>query len=121
MAKKTNKSVFVLEFIGSIIFIWLAFTSGGAFANAAWVSGMASLWQPLLFAAAVVSSIALFLISFAHLTGIEHEMMSNGAVLMTLVAGGSLVALYSGSAYLVIAVVGLIIAFVGSGLNYAKL
>ena len=119
MIKKTNNSVFILEFIGSLIFLWLAFASKGLFVTSSW-AGNAILWEPLLFAAAIISSIALFLISFAHLVGVQHEMMANGAVLMTLVAGGSLVALYYPSPYFLLVIVGFIIAFIGSGLNFAK-
>jgi hypothetical protein len=120
MAKKTNKSVFILEFVGSLIFLWLAFSSKGVFSNPFWASGSASLWSPLLFGAAVISSISLFLISFAHLVGVEHEMMANGAVLMTLLSAASLIALYYTSPYFLLVLVGFIISFIGTGLNYAK-
>ncbi|MCL4383745.1 hypothetical protein M1278_03880 [Candidatus Marsarchaeota archaeon] len=121
MAKKNKNAVFILEFLGSLVFLWLAFTSTGGFLNSQWNNGAGSLWLPVLYAGAVIGAVGLFLVSFSHLIGINHEMVSHGAMSMTLVAGGSLVALTYGSLSLFIpALIGFVIAFIGSGLSYDK-
>ena len=117
MAKErgTNPAAFVLQFIGSIIYLALVYLiSTGSVAFGAAVS---SIWLPLLYAGAVVSSIILFIVSFTYLMGAGQKFgMTAGCAA---IAGGfALVALSLGSTtYLLTAIVGFILAVIGAGLG----
>ncbi len=117
-SNQNNWGVFGLEFIGSLIYLGIVFTIAGAYMNGAWSS--ANLWLPLLYATAVVSSVALFFISFANLMGMKKE-ASRGAMCATVAGGFALFALTYNPAswgYFIAALIGYIIAFIGAGLSY---
>lgn len=119
MAKQTTDwGVFALEFIGSLFFLAIVFTTNGSFMNGAW--GGAALWLPLLYAVAVIGSIALFFVSFGNLIpGIDKKAVSMCAKQATLGVGIALVALtYGNAAYFAATLIGFIIAFIGSGMGY---
>ncbi len=118
MAKgsRSNPTAFVLQFIGSIIYLALVYllsTGSVAFGQA-----VSTIWLPLLYAGAVVSSIILFIVSFTYLLqGAGHKFgMAAGCAAVT--AGFTLIALSLGStAYLTAAIIGFIIAVIGAGLG----
>jgi hypothetical protein len=121
MAKGTpNWGVFALEFIGSLFFLAVVFTTSGAYMNNSW--GAAALWLPLLYAIGVVGSIALFFVSFGNLMpGIDEKAVSTGAMKATVCTSIVLAALtYGNMAYFATVLIGFIIAFIGSGLGYKK-
>ena len=109
--KKNTWGVFGLEFIGSIIFLIVAFTVTAYSA--------ATLWEPLLYAAAVVGATALFFTSFANF-GASGRSVASFAMTTTLITGFVLVALtFGGSAmYLLMTLVGFVLAFIGSGIAH---
>lgn len=119
MAKsQTNWGIFALEFIGSLIFLALVFSNSyNNYMNSAW--GGAALWLPVFYAAAVISSISLFFISFATIAGWKGA--ERGAMCATIGASFSLFALTAGNfTYFIAAIIGFIIAFIGAGLGYKK-
>ena len=121
MAKgTTNWGVFALEFIGSLFFLAVVFTTNGTYMNGNW--GAAALWLPLLYAIGVVGSIALFFVSFGNLMpGIDEKAVAAGAMKATVCTSVVLAALtYGNMAYFATVLIGFIIAFIGSGLGYKK-
>ncbi len=115
---QNNWGIFALEFIGSLIFLALVFSSNyNSFMNGSW--GAAALWLPILYAIAAVSSIALFFISFASIAGWKGA--EKGAMCATVSAAVTLFALTAGnSLYFISAIIGFVIAFIGAGLGYRK-
>jgi multisubunit Na+/H+ antiporter MnhF subunit len=121
MAKETtNWGVFALEFIGSLFFLAVVFTTSGAYMNTSW--GAAALWLPLLYGIGVVGALALFFVSFGNLIpGIDEKAVSAGAMKATLFTSIVLAALtYGNTTYFATVLIGFIIAFIGSGLGYKK-
>jgi hypothetical protein len=121
MAKQTtNWGVFALEFIGSLFFLAVIFTSTGTYMNSNW--GAAALWLPLLYAIGVIGAIALFFVSFGNLiNGLDLHAVSAGAMKATVCTGIVLAALtYGNTTYFITTLIGFIIAFIGSGLGYKK-
>jgi hypothetical protein len=118
MAKgtRTNPAAFVLQFIGSIIYLALVYllsTGSVAFGQA-----ITAVWLPLLYAGAVVSSIILFIVSFTYLLQNAGHKFGMAAGCATVSGGFALIALSMGStAYLVAAIIGFIIAVIGTGLG----
>ena len=118
MAKesRTNPAAFVLQFLGSVIYLALVYLiSSGSIAFGAAVS---SIWLPLLYAGAVVSSIILFIVSFTYLLPNAGYKFGATAGCAAIAAGFTLVALSLGSTtYLVMTLVGFILAIIGAGLG----
>jgi multisubunit Na+/H+ antiporter MnhF subunit len=115
----TNWGVFALEFIGSLFYLAVVFTTSGSYMNNAWSS--AALWLPLLYAVAVIGSIALFFVSFANLMALDERAVSMGAMEATVCTGIVLAALtYGNSTYFAATLIGFILAFLGSGMGYKK-
>lgn len=125
MAKQSTRNnrmgIFALEFVGSLFYLGVIFSIAPvAYANAAW-SGSAALWEPLLYAAATVSAIALFFISFGNLGKAFSKCAAQGAMYSAIAGGFSLVALTAGNPAMFIAsLIGFVLAFVGSGLAYSE-
>jgi hypothetical protein len=118
-----------LRFLASLFFLYVIF--GGATASTAWwspwvVNGAGSLWLPILFGAAVLSTIALFFgtLFFGGLSmaGMAPKMNGSGMGWKTaLIAAFSLTALtvspsFSGVFWVVI--VGFILAWVGTAMEW---
>ena len=124
MAKNASKSgtrywSFLLEFIGSLIFLWLASGQLGVImANSV---GTGSVWYALLFGIAMVSAIVLFFVSFVNLTPMSN-MVVTPAMRSTIFAGIAVLALVvmggSGITDYYYAVLGFLLAFIGSGIAY---
>ncbi len=124
MAKNANKSgtrywSFLLEFVSSLIFLWLVSGQlGVVMTNSV---GTSNIWYALLFGVAMVSSIVLFFVSFVNLTP-----MSNMAILpamrSTIFGGIAIIALVamngSGLTSYYYAILGFLLAFIGSGISY---
>ncbi|MEM3781525.1 MAG: hypothetical protein QXT43_00990 [Candidatus Micrarchaeaceae archaeon] len=120
MAKQTqNWGAFVLEFLGSLAYLYVAFASN-LLSQASGVFGSsAGLWLPFFLGAAVIGSVALFFISFGNLTGLESKSVTRGAMCATITAGFALsVLVFTNTSYLAVALVGFILAFIGSGMGY---
>ena len=119
MAKNsTNKSggraAYGLQFIGSLIFLALVFSGIFAqYAEVAWNALGGGLWLPVFVALSVVTSIALFFVSVANLTS-SRSSYKYGAAQLSGIAGISLVALTYGSSLYWAAIVGFVIALLGS-------
>ncbi|MGC8888988.1 MAG: hypothetical protein ACP5K3_03430 [Candidatus Micrarchaeia archaeon] len=121
MARQTtNWGIFALEFIGSLFYLAIVFSTSGTFMNNNW--GVAALWLPLLYAIGVIGSIALFFISFGNMVnGLDEKAVSMGAMKATVCTGIVLAALtYGNAAYFAATLIGFIVAFIGSGLGYKK-
>ncbi|MGC8675913.1 MAG: hypothetical protein ACP5T3_00135 [Candidatus Micrarchaeia archaeon] len=120
MAKQTqNWGAFVLEFLGSLAYLYVAFASGLLALSSGVFGGSASLWLPFFLGAAAIGSIALFFISFGNLLNWNSKSLARGAMCATVAAGFALTVLvWTSTSYLAVAVVGFILAFIGSGLGY---
>ena len=119
MAKQTqNWGAFVLEFLGSLAYLFVAFVPGGLSVNGGLFAG-AGLWLPFFVATAVLASVALFFISFGNLWTIRG--IDKAALCATVAGGFALVALsYTNTnvVYLATTLVGFILALIGTGLAY---
>ena len=114
--EKGSPAVFVLQLAGSIVYMWLVFAKGNYLLQ---ISGLWTIWAPLLFGIAAATSIALFFISISNYIGI---LPAKFAGLPVTVGGGvSLLALSAtsnapagfGSPMFYAAVAGFAIALVG--------
>ncbi len=107
-----------LRFVASLFFLYVIFGSTGSGWWSQWVTaGAGSLWLPILFGVAVLSSIALF---FGSLAGLAWKMSSPMGWKTVLFAAFSLTALtvstsFTGVFWIVI--VGFLIAWVASALE----
>jgi len=118
MAKQTqNWGAFVLEFLGSLAYLFVAFALPGGLAVTGGLFAGAGLWLPFFAATAVLASVALFFISFGNLWNIRG--IDKAALCATVAGGFALVALsYTNVAYLGTTLVGFILALIGTGLAY---
>ncbi|MEM3839102.1 MAG: hypothetical protein QXF01_00790 [Candidatus Micrarchaeaceae archaeon] len=123
MAKNAGNNVagFVLQFVGSLFFLAAVAALYGSW-NAGTLIGsgsVGSLWTPLFYGVATISSIALFFTSFAEL-GSWGGMASWKAMSCATAAGVTLVALTAGNATWFVAVlIGFILSFLGSAAGMA--
>ncbi|MCL4411485.1 hypothetical protein M1329_00925 [Candidatus Marsarchaeota archaeon] len=115
MAKLTrrNPAAFVLQFIGSIIYLVVVYLV--SIGTVAFGSAVSSIWLPLLYAGALISSILLFIVSFTNLMPSGKFGMYAGSA--ALIGGFTLMALtYVSSFWLFVSIVGFILAIIGAGL-----
>lgn len=111
-----NIAAFVLELIGSLIFLAIAFgVVHGQFMNSGWSA--ANLWLPLLYAAAAIGSISLFILSFANVMG-RAAMAAYGAMCATIGTSFALIALTYGNTWFIATLVGFVISFIGASITY---
>ncbi len=111
-----NIAAFVLELIGSLVFLAVTFgVVHGQFMNTGWSA--ANLWLPLLYATAVLGSISLFILSFTNVLG-KAKSAAYGAMCMTVGTSFALIAFTYGSTWFIATLIGFIISFIGAGLNY---
>lgn len=110
MAKSNKKyGVFALELIASLLFLAVSF---------AWLSlssaTFSGIWQPLLYGAAVVASISLFLASIGTLMSSKHDTFLHAIDKAVVVAGFSLAILtYGTSLAFMASVLGLVLGLIG--------
>ena len=120
MAKNAGNNVagFAMQFVGSLFFLAAVaalYVPQVYGAGSGWSA--AALWIPILYAVAVVSSIALFFTSFAQL-GSMGGMASWKAMSSATAAAVSLVALTAGnSTWFVAVLIGFVLAFLGSAVG----
>lgn len=112
MAKSNLKyGVFALEIIASLLYLAVTF---------AWLSPSATfagVWQPILYGAAVVGSIALFLVSIGTLMAKNESVFSHAISKAVVITGFALVILtYGMTMPFLTAILGLILGLIGSGL-----
>ena len=96
MAKSsTNWAAFILELLGSLIFLYVLFGSGGALSlsGPAFAGATASFWAPIFIGAAVVASLALFFSSLAEAAGMAGPKVALMGLETATLAGLTLVAL----------------------------
>jgi hypothetical protein len=112
--------VFGLEVIGSVIFLTMVLISGGtAFPLAKWAG---TGWYGAFYVLAVISSLALFLLSFVNLIEIKRN-ISTWTMFASIVALFSLMALtYGNLNYVLMSIVAFILTFGGSEFahNYSR-
>ncbi|MDE1854719.1 MAG: hypothetical protein KGH57_00125 [Candidatus Micrarchaeota archaeon] len=114
-----NWGAFVLQLIGSLVFLGVVFAglagsapSGGVFA------GSGSFWAPVFVGAAVIASVALFFASFGQITGWSGPQMSLMGLETAAVAGLTLSALtWGNSTWLWASVLGFVLTFLGSAMS----
>ncbi|MGC8478954.1 MAG: hypothetical protein ACP5NE_03455 [Candidatus Micrarchaeia archaeon] len=114
MAKANASAVFVLEFIGSLIYLGVIALMGMNFS--AVLSGYGSLWTPLLYGTAVLASVALFITSFANFSHMG-DFLAKYAFCETVAAAFSLFILTAGVAsnlWFSSSILGFIIAMLGA-------
>ena len=123
MDKTTGKwGAFILELVGSLMLLYVvAGLMGGGMmaASAVWGSG-GGVWLPFFVGVAIVSSLALFFLSFANLAGgcccgCGCGCCGKKTKLAALAAGVTLVALAAGSlGTMEIVIVGFSLAYIGT-------
>jgi hypothetical protein len=121
MAKPTqNWGAFILELIGSLVFLWTIFagvTMTLPTMASVWGTANGGIWLPFFVGTAVVASVALFFLSFASL-GTGSGYAAKAATMAALLGGVTLAALTWGSmTYMAGAVIGFALAYLGSGMS----
>lgn len=111
-----NTEAHALQFIGSLIFLGLIFWGGVGtqYSVPSWNALGGGLWLPVFFSLGVIAAIALFFVSVANLAAPGGAYRYGGTQLAA-VAGICLIALTFGSSgYFWAAIVGFVIAIIGS-------
>ena len=108
---------FGVEFIGGLLFLVTAgfFISAG-YSVSSWNAGVASLWLPFIYPAAILASIAVFFVSFANLAGWE-EIASKAAMKLSWVAAAALIVLTVGTSAAWLPILGFVLTFLGSAMT----
>ncbi len=110
----TNPAAFGLEMLGSLIYLVVVYlvSSGGYGVGNPVLSGQGALWLPILYSAAVIGSILLFLVSFTNLFngGIGMRKVAFAPAWM---AGFALVAFTAGTSWLWVTILGFVLAVLG--------
>lgn len=117
MAKANTGAVFALEIIGSLIYLGVIALMGTSFSTV--LNGYGSLWTPLLYGAAVLASIALFITSFANFSHMG-EFLGKYAFCESALAAFSLFILTAGvysNIWFGAAIVGFVISMLGAALG----
>ena len=111
-----KKLSFWFIFFGSIVFLLISL----AVDNLILPTNSTGLWQPLLFAGAIVSSLVLFMMNFGNY-GISGHVFASASMKATIAAAFSLTALSAGSnpSLFALTVAGFILSFIGSAAAYA--
>ncbi len=117
MAKSNAKyNIFAFEIVASLIFFGIILGFPGLATNS-----FAEIWLPLLYGAAIIGSICLFLISFGTLMSKDNSTFVREGFYATAVTGFSLVILtYGTSIAFIAAIFGFIIGLIGLHLKYAR-
>ncbi len=105
---------YLLVFIGSLMYIFVAFTWNAASTFLGGVSG-SGMWAPLLYGVSVIEAVALFLLSVGGLFGKPTVKLSKWATLAAVYGGITLSALTAPSWNEAIVVLGFVFAYVGAG------
>ncbi len=118
--QKTNSNVkygiFLLELIASLIFLGLTFTLSSKVMGAP----MVGIWAPLLYGAAVLGSIVLFLVSFGTLMVKSEKTFAYAASCAVIATSFALVIFYYGmTLQFVAALIGFLIGIIGAGMAHA--
>lgn len=117
MAKGGNNvGVSVLEFVGSLLFLWVIWGAWGA-----WTAGGSSslgILAALVFGAGAISAVGLFFMSLASFMGGWNDEMVNGVMMAQRWAGIATVAISAGAGaggttWLYASVLGFILAWIG--------
>ncbi len=104
----------VLQFLGSLVFLWVLYgwwTAG--FAAPAWFGGAGGFWAPIFGGLAVFSVVSLFILSLVNL--LMGTAMSEHAMKMTQVAAVTLFAFTAGGGLFVGTIVAFILCYWGVG------
>ena len=118
--RRTNPIAYVLEIVGSLIFIVLLIYTASSFSNYTSTSGLFALaaggfWLPVLYAAAAVAPIMLFFASFSNLMISAASRGDKWPLCLSIISGFSWVALSAGSSGLTfVSIIGFIISLLGS-------
>jgi hypothetical protein len=125
MAKSAKKSSnlrslsFWLIFIGSLIFLFLSFAGSSEL-----LTNSTGIWQPLLFAGAILGSLILFMMNFGNLGGAGH-IFTSSILKVTIATTFGLVALSLGTwevnsniVPFILTVTGFVLTFIGSSAAY---
>lgn len=116
----TNPGAFVLEIIGSLIYLFLVYfvsITGYGLMNPL-LSGQGSLWLPILYATAFIGAVLLFITSFGNLT--VSSKFKRAATLPAVLTGFALVTFTAGTNWLWLALVGFVLAIIGVGISDEK-
>ena len=123
MASKshTNPAAFGLEIIGSLIYLVVVYvvSSEGYGVGNPVLSGAGALWLPILYSAAVMGSILLFLASFTNLFG-GGVGMRKVAFAPAWLAGFALVAFTAGTGWFWVTVLGFVLSILGVAVSGTK-
>ena len=112
------KNAFILQFIGSIIFLLAVFTAMGYdYPSSLWGS---SVWQPAFYAVAVIGALFLFVISFSNVLTLKKHWV-DASLAAALLTGISLVALtYGNATYLFVGLLGFSLSFIGASIVHSN-
>ncbi len=121
MAKsQQNWGAFVLQIIGSLIFLGVIF-SGAVSASGGVFAGTGAFWAPIFVGAAVIAAIALFFASFGYVTGVNWPSINLFGLETAAVAGVTLAALtWANQTWLWAVLLGFVLSFIGAGLAGKK-
>jgi hypothetical protein len=119
MAKaRQNWGAFILELLGSLIFLAVVFSQGAVNTAGLTFAGSGSFWIPVFVGAAVISSVALFFASFGQITGLNGPRISMMGLETAAVAGLTLSALTWGNqSWLWASILGFVLCFLGSAMG----
>ncbi len=113
---------FGLEFLGGILFlVTAAFFIGAGYSSAlgAWNTGIASIWLPFIYPAAILAAISVFLISFMNLVGWGRR-VSGMTTKLAWIAAATLIVLTAGTTSMWFAIIGFILTLIGSGVSMGE-
>jgi len=105
----------LLEFLGALIYIYLVFTWLGSGGTPLWLSGAGAIWLPVIAGVALISSLTLFIMSLVALAGMNSDMMIMGAMKATWWGGFAIFVLTAGGAWFWWAILGFLLAYIGTG------
>jgi hypothetical protein len=116
-----KKLVFTLEFLGSVLYLWAVFAGVENFIPFIETWGAGNILLPLIYAGAVVSTIALFISSFSNMWPAGEPLAHTRAkvsMIATTVAAFALFALTEGTVGFYIVLIAFVISFMASGFAY---
>lgn len=115
--KAINPGAFVLEIIGSLIYLFLVYvvsTSGYGMQSPV-LSGAGSTWLPILYATALIGGVLLFITSFGSIT--TDNKFRRAKLATALFTGFALVTFTAGTSLLWVTLVAFVLAIIGVSIS----
>ncbi len=122
-----NKLAYVLELIGSFVYIIAAIFTVASFSGHAPQPGLlglgsASIWFPFFYSAAIVGTVLLFIVSFSNLMHTRSILAHRYGLAVAVLAGLAWIGLAAGSEFLsIIVIFGFVASVVGGAYGMVDL